>query len=232
MEARGAFEVARVEGMASGVSSEPSLRPGVPAPIERIVLNMWAELAAPVGRTHEPLPDPKAEKVIAGRVFAEHVFTRLFAPANERKVTRLDVPGGPEVPEAVYVPKPFEKIIELPEGVRALDETWRVDPTEIVMGLCHTDSNQHVNSLAYLRLSEEAALQFLSAAGRPTSVLSRALEIGYRKPCFAEDRMRVALKVFERAKGLGAVGIIVTEKDATTLERARPHAFIRMTFEP
>src|SRR5258708_31906958 len=36
---------------------------------------------------------------LVGRIFAEHVLSRPFSPPAERKVTRLDAPGVPEIPE-------------------------------------------------------------------------------------------------------------------------------------
>ena len=62
--------------------------------VERIYVNMWAELRAPLGRTWGPAPERAGESALAGRLFAEHVLTRPFAPASERRVTRLDMPAS------------------------------------------------------------------------------------------------------------------------------------------
>ena len=51
---------------------------------ERVIANMWASLSGTRGRIYAPI-SPDAPIVTIGRVFAEHVFTRPFAPAAERK---------------------------------------------------------------------------------------------------------------------------------------------------
>jgi hypothetical protein len=209
--ALGRFALAQVED----VRGEP----------ERVVLNMWAELSAPVGRTYPPQPDNAGTVAPAGRIFGEHVFTRLFAPAGDRRVRRLDVPGGPaSLPP--YAQRPFTAMFDPPESGRALGE---LEPEEaaVVFGLVHTDSNHHVNSLVYLRLFEEAALRRFAALGRREPVLARKLDIAYRKPCFAGDRMRVFVRPLELEDGLGAVVAIALEGD----DPARAHAVARLAFE-
>jgi hypothetical protein len=59
---------------------------------DRLVLDVWAELFARTGRTHTGLAGPPPEagdgmRTVAGRVFAEHAFTKPFAPAGQRRVT-------------------------------------------------------------------------------------------------------------------------------------------------
>jgi hypothetical protein len=189
--------------------------------VNRILLNMWADVTAPLGRTHLPRPANAGQPVRIGRVFSEHVFTRLFAPRAERKVTRFDLGPWPEVPPMRQEWRRPEAILELPDG-GALDAELVPDELPIVFGLGHTDSNQHVNSLVYPRLFEEAALRRLAAHGRPTTVLARAVEIAYRKPCFAGQRMRIWL----RAHATGAVGVFRPEGEP----EARPHVVVRMEF--
>ena len=202
-----------------------TVRDGSP---DRILLNMWASLAGPKSRTHGPPPPGAGEMIPAGRVYAEHVFTRPFAPPDQRKVTRLDgIAGVPPVPEHRYDFVPVEVTAELPSGARALDDAPVVDPVPLVFGLVHTDSNQHVNSLVYPRLFEDALLRRAAATGRSTaSLLSRHVQLAYRKPCFAGDRMRIAVRLFELDGRLGAVGTFFP--DGTP--EARPHAFARMIF--
>jgi acyl-CoA thioesterase FadM len=110
-----------------------------------------------------------------------------------------------------------------------------VDPTPIAFGLAHTDSNQHVNSLVYPRLFEDAALRRFAALGKgKPAVLSRHVEAAFRKPCFAGETYAVALQAFTLDGKLGAVGSFVSTDDARsaeTLARARPHCFVRMVFE-
>jgi acyl-CoA thioesterase FadM len=114
----------------------------------------------------------------------------------------------------------------LPDDARALDASPAVDPTPIVFGVVHTDSNRHVNSLAYLRVFEEAALRCLAARGLPATRLGRHLEIAYRKPCFAGQVLRVVLQLYERGDRIGAAACLVEAADAGAppLELAATHA--------
>src|SRR5258705_9749410 len=105
-----------------------------------------------------------------GRCYVEHVFPKLFAPKAERKVLRLDVPGAPAVPATRHVWVPPAALLELPEGATALDAELVADPAPAAFGLMHSDSNQHVNSLVYPRLFEDAALRRLAVHGVPTAL--------------------------------------------------------------
>jgi hypothetical protein len=162
---------------------------------DRIFLDMWLDAFAPIASTLGPAPPPDAERVRVGRVFAEHVVTRPFAPPNERKVTRLGVPGIPDLLEDTH---PFLEAEDLIAG-RDLAAAG-----EQVFGLMHTDSNQHVNSLVYPRVFEEAAIRQL--AGRP--LLARAIELRYRKPFFLGDRaaIRLAIEPTPTEKSVTVVG--------------------------
>ncbi|HEY2736341.1 MAG TPA: hotdog domain-containing protein, partial [Polyangiales bacterium] len=93
-----------------------------------------------------------------------------------------------------------------------------VDECPIQFGLTHTDANQHVNSLVYARLFEEAALRRLHALGEGTALLGRRIELNYRKPCFAGDRMRFAVRSYRRQGELGATGFLAPE--GAGIERA------------
>lgn len=148
---------------------------------DRILLNMWLEAMAPHAAAFGPAPASDAERVLVGRVFAEHVVTRPFAPPTERKVTRLDVPGLPPVPEDEHEAPPAEALLV----GRSLAVV-----AEHRFGRMHTDSNQHVNSLVYPRMFEEAVVR----AG-VDSLLARALELRYRKPFFGGERASLAIEV-------------------------------------
>jgi acyl-CoA thioesterase FadM len=203
--------------------------------VDRVYVNMWAELRAPIGRTYGPKPDRAGEMDVAGRVFAEHVLTRPFAPAAERRVLRLDIPGEPPVPAVRYDAKPAAAVLELPAGATPIDDALVADETPIVFGLVHTDSNHHVNSLVYLRVFEEAALRRLAALGKDVRVLSRELEIVYRKPCFAGERMRVALRAFTQGSRVGVSAVLVSDEEAKSpelLAAARPRTYVQIIFEP
>jgi hypothetical protein len=199
----------------------------------RFLLEVWAELYAPIGHTHGP-PSQDGERVLAGRVLAEHLLTRPFAPAGERRVTALDFEGAPVVTETCPSPPPSESVATLPEGAVPLEGAPRLDGVPIVFGVFHTDGNMHVNSLAYLRVLEEAALRRFVELGRGSRVLGRSIDIAYRKPCFAGQTMRVVEQAFELGNRLGICASLV---DAATLvegappPNARRHVFARMLFE-
>jgi hypothetical protein len=192
--------------------------------VDRLVLNMWTSAWAPRGRTHGPPPPGADEPIPVGRVFAEHVMTRSFAPPSERKV--LTIPGEGEPPPTRYQWREPSAVLSLPSGAQPLDAELLADPVEVAFGLAHTDFNQHVNSLVYPRLFQEAALRRFADHGLSTKVLPQRLEIAYRKPCFAGERARMVLRAFADGDRLGAVGAFVSER--APLER--PHCVIQMKF--
>jgi len=231
----------RMQGTAGPFSSNASVQAEgtfrfAPAADGRFKLDMWADLYAPIGRTYSPA-DPAGERALAGRVLAEHVLTRPFAAPGERRVTTADfsgVPGAPSVAELLPSLPRFETIVALPEGAKPLEPAMRLDPVRLAFGVVHTDSNRHVNSLAYLRLFEEAALRRFVALGRRSDVLARTVDIAYRKPCFAGQVVRVALQTFEVDGRLGVGAVLVTEADAAgegSVDVARANAFVRLGFE-
>jgi acyl-CoA thioesterase FadM len=194
--------------------------------IERILLRMWGQARGRPGHAFAPAA-PGAPLVAAGETYAEHVFTRLFVPPAERRVTRL--PGveepGPRV-EALAPDAPFL----LPPGATPIDEDFSPDAVPVVMSLGHTDSNQHVNSLVYPRLFEEAALRRLAARGREVRVLPRLVDCVYRKPCFAGDAMRFWLRLVERGPRVTALGLLLREGE--TPATGKPHVFVRLDLSP
>ncbi len=207
VEATGGYQLARHE---------------VGGEVDKLFLNMWVEVSGPRGRMVPP--EGPGPRVVAGRVFAEHTFTRLFAGASERRVKRLDLEGLPAVPEAVYAFQPPTTAMDLPADAVALEDEPVADEAVTVFGLDHTDSNQHVNSLVYPRLFAEAALRRLAARGRPRRALVRALDIAYRKPSFAGDRVRVHLRTFTLGDRAGAAGYLVDADDPA----ARPRCCARI----
>jgi hypothetical protein len=201
--------------------------------VERIVVDMWTDATLPIGRNYGPPPERAGERIRAGRFFGEHVLTRLFAPPGERKVTRFEVDGVATHGERrAWVAA--ESVATLPEGAVPLEDAMRVDPTPIAFGLAHTDSNQHVNSLVYPRLFEDAALRRFAELGRlKPPVLSRYAEAAFRKPCFAGEKYAIALRAFTLGDKIGAVGSFVDEADTRTpdaLSKARGHCFVKMVF--
>jgi hypothetical protein len=199
----------------------------------RYMLDMWADLYAPIGSTYGETKGA-GQRALAGRVLAEHVLTKPFAAAGQRRVTNLDFPGAPPLGEARPALPPFESIATLLDGALPIEAAMRAEPSPMAFGVVHTDSNMHVNSLVYLRVFEEAALRRFVGLGRRADVLARTVDIAYRKPCFAGQTMRVAQRAFEAGGQLGVAAVLVKEADAEnedTLGRAQPHTFVRMGFE-
>ena len=202
--------------------------------VERLLVNMWVEAALPVGRNFGPKPENAGTKICAGRFYGEHVLTRLFAPPDQRKVLRLDLPGVPAVPGTPLPSLPASATMTMLPGATPLDDAPRIDPTPIAFGLAHTDSNQHVNSLVYPRMFEDALLRRLAEHGRlKPPMLARFVEAAFRKPCFAGERYAIALQAFSLGEKLGAIGAFISASDAAKpFAEARPHCFIRIVLEP
>jgi hypothetical protein len=186
--------------------------------VDRLYLNVWVDVDGTYGRIAPPLLGDEGVRV--GQVFAEHVFTRPFGPRDQRKIVRLDVEGFPAVPAALHDARPASATAEPPAGAVWLDDAAVPDPGWTVFGLDHTDSNQHVNSLVYIRMVTEAALRRLDAHGHRGKLLVRAIELAYRKPCFAGDRVRVALRAFSDGDAFGACGTVVADGDGDGAPRA------------
>jgi hypothetical protein len=198
--------------------------------INRLLLNCWCTVDGSHAESHRTRRPPAgAPRVLAGRAFGEHVWTRPWGAPAERKVLRFDFPGVPPVPDAPYDWRPPGELLELPGGARAVESALTPDATAQAWGLMHTDSNQHVNSLVYPRVFEEAVLRRLARVGRSTRVLCSAIELAFRKPCFAGDKAMVWLRLFETAEGPGAVGGFFPANEGTG---AQPFCTVRAAFRP
>jgi hypothetical protein len=193
-----------------------------------LMLNMWCAMTAPRGRTYGPPPEHAGEPIAVGRVFAEHVFTRLFAPPRERKVTRFEIEGLPPVPRERYAWRAPEAVLALPPGAEPLDDVLIPDAAPVAFGLNHTDSNQHVNSLVYPRFFIDAALRRFALHGLSTSLLARRLEVAYRKPCFAGQRAKIVLRAFKLGEELGALGYFAPEGAGVD----KPFCTLQILFAP
>ncbi|MGE5186302.1 MAG: hypothetical protein ACM31C_29810 [Acidobacteriota bacterium] len=189
---------------------------------EKLYMNVWSDIHGAAGKLSRHVT--AGELAVAGSVFAEHTFTRLLAPPDQRRVTRLAVDGYPELPDTIYAAPAAPTAQEAPEGATWLDEL-APDPAEYAFTLDQTDSNQHVNSLSYVRLFLDAVNRRLASAGRPMRVRSRAVDIAYRKPCFAGDRVRVQLRLFEHAGHVGAAGSVVGSD-------GKPRCYVRAIVVP
>jgi len=186
--------------------------------VERLLLNVWVTLEGVRARTHGPAPAGEGVRLTAGRLFAEHVFTRPFAAPGERRVRALAVPGLPAVPEARYHYRNGRELLSLPAAAQPLDERFELDEAVIVAGLDHTDSNQHVNSLVYPRWFLEAVLRRLAVHGQSGSLLARQQITAFRKPCFAGDAARVAVRAFAAGEAFGAVAMLLPDEAANDLD--------------
>jgi hypothetical protein len=195
--------------------------------VRAIYLNAEASVWATARRSSlDESGQPKQVRV--GRVFGDHVFTRPSADRASRKVLAFDVPGYPALPTQRYKRPKFDQTVKLKASARALEPEFTADIAPWVFGLTHTDGNQHVNSLVYIRLFEDAALRRLSMLGRNASVLARSVEINYRKPCFAGEQLSCMMQAFSTRDGDAVVGYIA--EPGASLDRAR--CAVRMQFSP
>lgn len=161
----------------------------------RFRADLWADVTGTAGRTFGPAPAHGGQPIAVGAMWAEHVLTRPFGAPSERTVERL--PEGFAPSRSVRFVPPAEAAA-LPAGARWLDDGWTTDPAPIVFGLGHTDSNQHVNSLVYPLLLEDAALRRLHALGIPTQLFVGRMEMAYRKPSFAGDVIALRVRAYTR----------------------------------
>lgn len=204
---------------------------GADGRLAKILLNMWVDVSGKRGRTHFPPPDRSGEPVAVGRIFAEHVFSRLFAAPEKRRVLELDVPGLPPVPPLRYEWHDPDELLTAPTGAEPLEPELSPVTLPTVFSLGDTDSNQHVNSLVYPRIFEEAAVRRFHALGISTrSLLMRGLNVAFRKPCFAGDAMRIRIQAFRSNGGYGATAALVPDTPVNGATPARPHCCARLWF--
>jgi hypothetical protein len=190
--------------------------------VSKLFFNAWCEVHATSGRIFPR--EPAGPLALAGTLFAEHTFTRPFAAADQRRVTRLDAPGYPAVPDAHYPAPAPATAMDAPAGATWLDELAD-DPEPVHLTLDHTDSNQHVNSLAYVRIFLPAVFRRLAVHGRSLRVRSRAIDIAYRKPCFAGDRVRSHVRLFALDDRVGGAGMISGDD-------GKPRCYVRVELMP
>jgi hypothetical protein len=195
--------------------------------VNRILFAIHAQLNGRIGSTHGVAPARAGEAVHLGSIEAEHVFTRPFGDAKSRRVAQL--PEGCGLDPVPGVASPWRVPARLavpPKNSRRLDREPRL-ARRVVFGLTHTDSNRHVNSLVYPSLFEEMALERLHEHGVATGELQlRELEVAYRKPCFAGERVEVTLQALRTGDRFGAVGAFVPIDS----EDRRPHCYVQVWF--
>lgn len=196
--------------------------------VSRLFMNVWADVR---GRPHVPAaarqPGGGRELVAAGHAFAEHTYTRPFGPPEERRVTSFaGIPGAPEVPENRYHQPAPASAGDAPDGATWLDEL-APDPVDTRFLLDHSDANQHVNSLVYVRLWLDAVGRRLAAAGHTGPLRSRAFDIAYRKPSFVGERIRAHIRLFALGNLIGGAGFLAADG-----EDARPRCYVRALYGP
>jgi len=213
----------------SSVGFELAHDRGADGAVSRVFMNIWADvrgIGGPARGLAHGSDRPKGDaRALAGQAFAEHTFTRPFAPPADRRVTSLaGIDGYPEVPEVRYAMPAPASAAALPEGATWLGPEM-ADAVDLVFTLDQTDANQHVNSLVYVRYFLDAVQRRLAADGHPARVRSRAYDIAYRTPCFAGDRVRAHVRMFAHGALIGGAGFI-----AAPGEEERPRCYVRALF--
>lgn len=195
--------------------------------VDRLLLDMQIEITGTRGRMTGTPPPDAGEEVLVGRAYARHVFTRPFAARGLRKVLRFEIDGLPELPAAQTAWTGSEGMRQPPREAKALDDAPAPDTARIAFGLQHCDSNQHVNSLVYPRLFEDAAQRRFADRALDTRTLSRQVAIAFRKPFFAGDQAVVELQAYQDSENSqGAVGSFYAAGD----QSGRAHCHVNMRF--
>lgn len=179
--------------------------------VQRIVFDADATFTGTIGRTTVAPPDDAGRVVPAGTLRVEHVFTRPFAPKEERRVRAIEEDGLTFVPPEHRAWKEPRATLDVPDGAEPLDDGFVLDEAPHVLGLTHTDSNQHVNSLFYPRAFEDAALRHLKRLGRSPELLGRKVDIAFRRPSFAGETLRVLLRAHRHGDDTVCTGVFLGE---------------------
>jgi len=206
--------------------------------VNRLVFDTWLLTTAPVGVRGNPGAPPSGDgRALVARAHGQHVFIRRGAPPGQHRVLALSDPLLPDVPGPRVTWRDPESVLTLADDAEWLDARPRPDSMPTVFGLCHTDGNQHVNFLSYPRLVEEAALRRFTELGLGARRLARRAEVGYRRPCFAGDVMRIVMQAFRSSGEIGVVAAFVPDAELSKMsgpssfaELARLHCAARVTF--
>ena len=178
----------------------------------RFRADMWVDVRARHGRTYGKAPSETEPLHPIGRLVAEHVLTRPFGPPERRSVVEL--PAGLSAgEERAWLPP--ESLLELPANATWIEPAASPDPNITLFGLGHTDSNQHVNSLVYPLLLEEAALRRAAALGESPHRFCPFFDLAFRKPYFSGDSARAVLRAYRRGDAFGVVATIGDPRDET-----------------
>lgn len=197
--------------------------------VDRIVLNMWCSVYGNAATTHGFRIPNQGERLLAGRVFAEHVLTRPFDPPETRRVVELDFPNFPKLPPELHEWQEPEALLGLPNDAQWLETGFSPDAAPIVFGTDRTDPNQHVNSLVYPRIFIDALLRRSWDLGHRFPLRADALEIAYRKPSFSGERVHILLRAFADGDKLGGSIVLISDADLVKpIEVAKPRVFARI----
>jgi hypothetical protein len=178
--------------------------------VDRLLFSTWVQVH---GRGADGEFQP------AARAYGQRVFTRLNAPPGKHLVTHLPSFGESGFPPDRVTWEPATALLGMPAGAVPLEPAPRLDPVPLIFGLSHTDLNQHVNFLMYHRAVEQAALGRSLAFGNGAKLASREVALGYRKPSFAGETLRIAVQAF-RLSGVFGVLAAVVEEDGGPTQRA------------
>jgi hypothetical protein len=192
--------------------------------VGRILLDMRARIYATRGSVLGPQPDGAGEIVLAGEVFARHVFTKLFAAPGERRVRKLEMAGVPEIPPCKVSWIDFAAMMTPAANTELLDDAPLRAKYEPLFGSHHCDSNQHVNSLVYPRLIEDAAQVRFAENGAGHSKLSREVALNFRRPFFAGQRCSLDLQTFSEGEAWRVAASVVGPE-------AKTHCDVHMRFQ-
>lgn len=174
MQAEGGFELVRTHDTDGRV---------------RFRLDLFADAAGTYGTVWGKPHARAGEQIALGSMWAEHILTKPFADPAERTVTELPLGMMASRDVSHFNPK---SIFATKTDWLA---DWQLDVAPIVFGMGHTDPNQHVNSLVYPHLMEQAALRLLAAHGLKAANFVARFEMAYRKPSFAGDELRMRLRL-------------------------------------
>lgn len=161
----------------------------------RFRLDLFADATGICSGVWGPPPPNAGTELAIGSMWAEHILTKPFAPAAERTVTELPLGMMHSRDVSHFAPK---SVFSTKTDWLA---DWQLDIAPIVFGMGHTDPNQHVNSLVYPHLMEQAALRLLYTHGLKDVSFVERFEMAYRKPSFAGDELRIRLRLRKTSEG-------------------------------
>lgn len=198
--------------------------------VERLLLDFRVDLFGTRGRLVGPQPEDAGQEALVGRIYARHVFTKPFAPASERKVLRFTHPKLPELPAARAEWLDIGQMLPIGSEEEALDPSPTPELTPIHFALHHCDSNQHVNSLVYPRLFEDAAQSRLAKLRPDARLLSRQVAVAFRKPFFAGQSAQLELQSYTHSSHMTVRGSFRSFAEPVTSATKRAHTQLAMRF--